>query len=92
MKYNTSYEYLAKINDIKNVNLIRVGEKIKVPVFKKEIHDTSHILYVVKRGNTLSQIAREFGVSVEQIAELNDIKNINLIYVGEVLRISTINN
>ena len=92
IKYNTSYEYLAKINDIKNVNLIRVGEKIKVPVFKKEIHDTSHILYVVKRGNTLSQIAREFGVSVEQIAELNDIKNINLIYVGEVLRISTINN
>ena len=91
IKYNTSYEYLAKINDIKNPNLIFVGERLKVPTFTKEIHDTSHLLYVVKRGNTLSQIAREFDVSIERIVELNDIKNPNLIFVGEVLRIPTIN-
>ncbi len=92
IKYKTSYEYLAKINDIKNPNLIYVGEKLKVPVINREIHDTSHILYVVKRGNTLSQIAEKFNVSIERIVELNDIKNPNLIYVGEVLRIPIINN
>lgn len=91
IKYNTSYEYLAKINDIRNPNLIFVGERLKVPTFGKEIHDTSHLLYVVKRGNTLSQIAKEYDVSVERLVELNDIKNPNLIYVGEVLKIPTIN-
>lgn len=92
IKYNTSYEYLAKINDIRNANLIYVGEKLKVPVINREIHDTSHILYVIKNGNTLSQIAKEFDVSIKQIVELNDIKNPNLIYMGEVLRIPIINN
>ena len=56
-----------------------------------KIHDTSHRLYIVRRGNTLTQIAREYGVTIESIVELNDIANPNLIYVGETLRIPTIN-
>lgn len=92
VRYNTSYEYLAKINDIVNPNLIYVGQRIKVPVLSDNtIHDTSHRLYIVRRGNTLTQIAREYGVTIESIVELNDIRNPNLIYVGEVLRIRTIN-
>lgn len=91
-EYNTSYQYLARINDIANPNLIYVGQRLRVPVLKDNIiHDTSHRLYIVKRGNTLTQIARQYGVSVQSIVELNDIANPNLIYVGEVLRISTIN-
>lgn len=60
-EYNTSYQYLAKINNIKNPNLIYVGQKIKVPILNNnQIHDTSHKLYIVRRGNTLTQIAREY--------------------------------
>ena len=92
-EYNTSYQYLAKINDIPNPNLIYVGQKLKVPVFRNdEINDTSHRLYIVKRGNTLTQIAREFDVTIQEIVELNDIANPNLIFAGEILRIPTINN
>ena len=91
-EYNTSYRYLARINDIANPNIIYVGEKVKVPVLEhNKIHDTSHRLYIVRSGNTLTGISREYGVSIESIVELNDIKNPNLIYVGEVLRIPTIN-
>ena len=91
-EYNTSYKYLARINDIANPNIIYVGEKVKVPVLDhNKIHDTSHRLYIVKRGNTLSEIAREYNVRVDSIVKLNDIKNPNLIYAGEVLRIPTIN-
>jgi len=57
----------------------------------RDINDTSHKLYIVKRGNTLTQIAREYGVTIEDIVRLNDIQNPNLIFVGEVLRIPTIN-
>jgi LysM repeat protein len=43
--------------------------------------------YVVQRGDTLYSIARRFGVSIWQLASLNNIPNINLIYVGQVLMI-----
>ena len=93
IKYNTSYQYLARINSISNPNLIYVGQELKVPILGDyKIHDTSHRLYIVRRGNTLTQIAREYGVTIESIVELNDIANPNLIYVGETLRIPTINN
>lgn len=91
-RYKISYKYLAKINDIKNPNVIYIGERLKIPTFdNNEIHDTSHRLYIVRRGNTLSQIAKEYGVSIKNIAELNNIKNSNLIYIGEILRIPIIN-
>ena len=91
-RYKISYKYLAKINDIKNPNVIYVGERLKIPTFdNNEIHDTSHRLYIVRRGNTLSQIAKEYGVSIKNITELNNIKNSNLIYIGEILRIPIIN-
>lgn len=92
MEYNTSYEYLAKINHIANPNLIYTGQRLIVPTLSNnEIHDASHKLYIVKRGNTLTQISLEYGVSIESIVRLNNIANPNLIYVGEVLRIPTIN-
>lgn len=92
-RYNTSYKYLAKINNVKNPNLIYVGERLKVPEFDDDvIHDMSHRLYIVKKGNTLTQIAKEYSVSIESIVKLNNITNPNLIYIGEVLRIPTIND
>ena len=44
----------------------------------------------VQRGDTLSAIARDFGngLSYQQIASMNGIPNPNLIYVGQVIKIS----
>lgn len=91
-KYNTSYTYLAQINDIKNPNLIYVGERINLPSSSiNTVRDTSHILYIVKTGDTLSEISLKFDVSINTLVSLNDIQNPNLIYVGEILRIPVIN-
>lgn len=43
--------------------------------------------YVVKRGDTLTSIARLYGTTVQKIAADNNIKNINLIYPGQILKI-----
>lgn len=43
--------------------------------------------YYVRRGDTLSGIARRFGTTVQQIAADNNIKNVNLIYVAQALKI-----
>lgn len=48
--------------------------------------------YTVKAGNTLSQIAIEYGTTVNEIAGLNGISNPNLIYIGQVLKIDTTND
>ena len=43
--------------------------------------------YTVKRGDTLSAIAKKYGTTVSALAKLNNISNVNYIYVGQVLRI-----
>ena len=44
--------------------------------------------YTVKKGDTLSAIARKYGTTVSALASLNNIKNVNYIVVGQVLVIS----
>ena len=46
------------------------------------------ITYTVKRGDTLSAIAKKYGTTVKAIAAENGIKNVNLIYVGQKLKIT----
>ena len=41
-------------------------------------------------GDTLSEIAQRYGTTVSYLAKLNNIKNVNLIYVGQVLKISEV--
>ena len=90
-EYNTSYQYLAKINNINNPNLIYAGQSLIVPVISdNKIHDTNHILYIVKTGDTLWQISLDYGVSINDIVRLNNIANPNLIYVGQILRIPNV--
>lgn len=43
--------------------------------------------YVVQKGDTLSKIGQKFGVQWKDIASLNQIKNVNLIRVGQKLKI-----
>jgi nucleoid-associated protein YgaU len=43
------------------------------------------VTYRVKRGDSLSEIAKWYGVSVQQLARANGIKNSNRIYAGQVL-------
>ena len=56
----------------------RVNELMGV---KKEI------TYVVKKGDTLSKIAKQYGTTYQEIARKNNIANPNIIYVGQTLKI-----
>ena len=95
-EYGTTAQEIADINNISNSNLIYVGERLKIltnsTVEGNEERGLGEIIYTVKSGNTLYQIAQAYGVSVESIVELNNIKNPNLIYPGEKLRITRSDN
>ena len=46
--------------------------------------------HTVVWGDTLSEIAQRYGTTVSYLAKLNNIRNVNLIYVGQVLKISEV--
>jgi nucleoid-associated protein YgaU len=43
--------------------------------------------YVVQPGDTLAEIAEQFGVDLQRLASTNDIVNIDFIFTGQVLTI-----
>ncbi|MBE2201620.1 MAG: LysM peptidoglycan-binding domain-containing protein [Anaerolinea sp.] len=45
----------------------------------------TRFLYTVQRGDTLGKIATQYGVSVADLARINNIQNVNVIKVGQQL-------
>ncbi len=90
-EYGTTAQEIANINGITNINLIYPGERLRIhtnsTVNGSEDRQMNEIVYTVDAGNTLSQIARAYNVTVESLVELNNITNPNLIYPGEKIRI-----
>lgn len=52
----------------------------------KDIQATANT-YTVKSGDTLSGIAKKYGTTVAKLVELNGIKNANLIYKGQLIKL-----
>ena len=80
-EYGTTYQELAKYNNIANPSLIRVGQKIKIPSAKTET------IHVVKIHETLSEIAEKYNTTYQALAKYNNISNPNLISIGQKIRI-----
>lgn len=79
-KFGTTYQELARINNISNPNLIYVGQVIKV-------NGVSSNTYIVQKGDTLSEIAQKYNTTVSELASKNGIADINKIYIGQILKI-----
>ena len=45
------------------------------------------MIYIIRKDDTLTYLSRLFGYSVDKIANLNEIRDINLIYEGSSLQI-----
>lgn len=91
LKYNTTVSELVKLNNISNPNLIYAGSTLKIPTNSSSSTGSCTSTYVVQSGDTLSQIALNYGTTVTQIAYANNIRNVNLIYTGQTLYIPTSN-
>lgn len=80
-KYNTTYQILAHINNIKDPNKIYMNQELIIPVNNLESY------YTVKSGDTLIKIANIYNTDYKNIAKINNILNPDLIYEGQVLKI-----
>ena len=87
LNYNTTVQNLVDLNNIKNPNLIYLGQKLLILVNNMV---ENYYNYIVKRGDTLSQIALKYGTTVTELAQINNIRNPNLIYTGQMLKIPNV--
>lgn len=84
IKYNTTVAELVELNGIANPNLIYAGDTLLVPIGNKN-ETSDDTIYIVKKGDTLSGIAKRYGTTVNNLVVANGIKNPNLIYPGQRL-------
>ena len=62
-------------------------ELAKATVEKNTNEKHKTLTYIVKKGDTLSAIAKKYSVSVEKLARINKIHNVNMLRIGAKLKI-----
>ncbi len=84
----TTVKALASVNGIKNPNLVRVGQSLKLPG-RASAKSPKPVVrrYTVAEGDTLSAIAARHGTSLSALASRNGIKNLNIVVLGTSLKI-----
>ena len=87
-RYGTTVQSLVELNEIENPDLIYVGQILKIPK-SNNIQETSQTpeYYIVKAGDNLTKLSKRYGTTVQRLVELNNIKNPNLILIGQKLRV-----
>lgn len=76
---NAGYDY----NQIQ----AKVNELIKIKNELLNQSNNNYEYYTIKQGDTLSGIAQKFNTTVNQLVNWNNIKNANLIYAGQKIRV-----
>lgn len=79
-KYNVSVDNLKSYNNL-STDSLSIGQKIKIPDNKVNSNE-----YVVKSGDSLYSISRKYGVSVDELMSVNNLKS-TVLSVGQVLKI-----
>ena len=100
LRYGVTVQAIVAANAaVTNPNLILVGQTLAIPggvdggaSGSQPPGDTGGETlppqtYTVVAGDTLSKIARQFNTTVQAIAQMNNIANVNLILIGQQLQI-----
>lgn len=93
VQYGISMDILAQANNISNRERILVGQQLIIPDLSEAVEnplfaaEPTH--HVVQPGETLASIANLYGLTVQQLAQLNNIANPNHILRGQTLTVFT---
>ena len=92
-KYRISIHDLVAVNKIRNRSMIRIGQKLTIPVPgmniasipRTQMQGYNKITYKVRRGDTLGHIAEDYGTRASNIRKWNSLKYGQPIYPGQKL-------
>lgn len=88
--YNVSVDKIKSANKLTS-NTLSIGQKLLIPTVTTDVTENDNpssagINYVVVKGDNLYTIANKYGVSVNDIKSLNNLKS-NTLQIGQVLKI-----
>ncbi|MCP9799591.1 LysM peptidoglycan-binding domain-containing protein [Synechococcus sp. RedBA-s] len=91
-RYGVSVQKLMQLNGIKDADLVEAGTKLKLPDGAKTAPragsgSSGAGSHTVSAGETLSEIADRYGLSVQKLMELNGLKDADLLQVGQLLKV-----
>ncbi len=78
-----SLKEICEINNLTTRSIIYPGQELKI----RKSEDKGSIYHEVKKGETVSSIAKAYGVSISQVLDANNLKPNDSIYPGQKLRI-----
>lgn len=84
-QFGTDLNTAMRLNNIKDPNLIQVGQKLKFPKPVANVNNT----YKVKQGDNLSLIAKNNNVDINDLIRANKLKDPNVLQVNQSLNIPT---
>ena len=84
-KFNISVDDLKQENNLTS-NTIFVGQILRIPASKPIEPDINYIVYIVKSGDNLYRIAREFNTTVNAIRDFNNLTS-DTLQIGQELLI-----
>ncbi|MCK5126474.1 MAG: LysM peptidoglycan-binding domain-containing protein [candidate division Zixibacteria bacterium] len=85
-EYGTTTAALRRLNGLSRSARIYIGQTLLVQGSSSNSDD--FYLYTVRRGDTLSEIARAFGTTINSLKRLNNIRNASRLSVGMKLKIA----
>lgn len=86
--YGVDATELALANNLTNPNMLRAGQQLIIPgLTQRQAIEARGATHTVRSGESLSQIAQIYGVSIEQIMAVNGLDDPNTIVVGQELLI-----
>lgn len=85
-QYDLTMQELISFNNLSST-LLSIGQILRIPVAVEETVEP-YTIYTVKSGDNLYAIARNYGVSVADIMNYNNLTS-NLLSIGQTLRIPT---
>ena len=84
-KYKISVTRLKQLNGINNPNELQVGVKLKLPQSLSLTTNSRNPVHIVLSGETLSEIASRYGLSQQEIIDINNIQSANHLSLGQKL-------
>jgi membrane-bound lytic murein transglycosylase D len=91
LKFGSNTSEIKKLNGLNNPHSIQKGQKLKIPTRNGDDGDDGTngrwITYVVKRGDTLWDIAKAFGVLMERLIQWNDLGSPSRLRAGDRIRV-----
>lgn len=82
---NVTVDEIIEFNNLTS-NLLSIGQQLKIPIRNNIGDSDEYQTYVVKSGDNLYKIANAYGMSVDELIELNNL-NSTALSIGQVLKV-----